>query len=60
MNKASRFRAFTAVALFAGTVLVAGCGGPDRVTKTTTTDEQTTAPAPVTSSSTTTTTRQTQ
>jgi outer membrane murein-binding lipoprotein Lpp len=55
----SRLRVLTAIALFTSTVLVAGCGSPDKVTKTTTT-EQTTATPPVTSSSTTTTTRQTQ
>jgi hypothetical protein len=54
-------RLLTAVTLLTGTALVAGCGSPDKVTRTTTT-EQTTAstPAPVSSSTTTTTTRQTQ
>ncbi|MEJ0069103.1 MAG: hypothetical protein WDO24_10640 [Pseudomonadota bacterium] len=61
----SRLRFSTALALFVGTVLVtgllAGCGSPDKVTKTTTTEQTTaTTSAPATSSSTTTTTRQSQ
>jgi uncharacterized lipoprotein YajG len=61
MNRTtSRLRLLTAVALFASTVLMAGCSS-DKVTKTTTTEQTTaTAPSPVTTSTSTTTTRQTQ
>ncbi len=47
------------VALIAGTMLVAGCGGPD-MTKTTTTDQSTTSSsmAPTTSTTTTSSTQQ--
>jgi len=57
----SRLRFLTAVALLASTGLVAGCDGPDKVTRTTTTERTTAAPPLGSSSSTTTTTtRQTQ
>ena len=57
----SRSRFLTAVALIASSSLVAGCGSPDKVTKTTTTERTTATPPQASSSSTTTTTtRQTQ
>jgi len=57
----SSLRLLTSVALFAGTMLVAGCGSPDKVTKTTTTEQTTSTMAPpVATSTTTTTTRQIQ
>ena len=52
-------RILTIIALFTGTVLVAGCSDPDRVTRTTTTDQTTTSapmPMPMPAQSTTTTT----
>jgi outer membrane murein-binding lipoprotein Lpp len=55
----SGFRFVIAVALVAGTALLAGCGGSDKVTRTTTTEQSTTVPmAPTTSSTTTTTSTQ--
>lgn len=53
-------RLFTIVALLANTVLLAGCGSSEKVTKTTTEQTTTTQPPPVTSSTTTTTTKQVQ
>jgi uncharacterized lipoprotein YajG len=59
-NKTPCLRFLTFVGLLAGTVLVAGCGSSDKVTKTTTTEQtSTTTPPPVTSTTTTTTTQQT-
>jgi len=54
-------RLLTVLTLLTGTILVAGCSSPDKVTKTTTTTEQisTTTPPPVVSSTTTTTVQQT-
>jgi outer membrane murein-binding lipoprotein Lpp len=53
-------RLLASVALFAGTILVAGCGSSDKVTKTTTSEQTTSTMPPPVTSSTTTTTRQTQ
>jgi hypothetical protein len=63
-NMTFRLRFLPVAALLAGTVLLAGCGGPDRVSKTTTTEQSTSMtpmppPPPVSSSSSTTTTIQT-
>jgi hypothetical protein len=62
INKPSRFGLTVGMALIAGTAVLAGCGGPEPVTRTTTTTEQTTttAPPPPVTSTTTTTTQQTQ
>jgi ABC-type glycerol-3-phosphate transport system substrate-binding protein len=49
------------MALIAGTAVLAGCGGPEPVTRTTTTEQTTTTtPPPPATSTTTTTTQQTQ
>jgi hypothetical protein len=57
-----RLRLSTVAALFAGTILVAGCGSDPATKTTTTTTEQstTTTPPPIVSSTTTTTVHQTQ
>jgi hypothetical protein len=55
-------RSLTAAALLSGSILMAGCSGPDTVRKTTTTEQTTTttpAPAAASSSTTTTTIQQT-
>jgi hypothetical protein len=45
-----RVRLLTGIALLTSAVLLAGCGGPDTVTKTTTTEQTTTTvPQPATS-----------
>jgi len=53
-------RLLTVAALLTGTALVAGCGSPDRVSRTTTTEQTTYAPPPVDYSTSTTTIRTTQ
>jgi hypothetical protein len=56
-NTTPCFRLLTVVGLLTGTIPVAGCGSPDKITRTTTTEQTTTMP-PVAASSTTTTTIQ--
>lgn len=52
-------RSLIGIAVVAGTALVAGCSGPDKVTKTTTTEQSTTTSmAPPTTTTTTTTSSQ--
>jgi hypothetical protein len=60
MTTTPSLRFLTVAALLTGSVLLAGCSGPDRVSKTTTTEQtSTTTPPPVVSSTTTTTVKQT-
>jgi len=52
----SSLRLLTFGAMLGGALLTAGCGGPDRVTRTTTSEQTTTVqPPPVTATTTTTT-----
>lgn len=57
---ASILRLLTVGAMFGGTLLTAGCGSPEPVTRTTTTQQTTTVQPPPVTETTTTTTHQIQ
>jgi ABC-type glycerol-3-phosphate transport system substrate-binding protein len=60
IDKPSRFGLTVGIALIAGMAVLAGCGGPEPVTRTTITEQTTTTTPPPVTSTTTTTTQQTQ
>ena len=61
IHEPSRLGLTGGMALIAGTAVLAGCGGPEPVTRTISTEQTTTTtPPPPTTSTTTTTTQQTQ
>jgi hypothetical protein len=60
IDKPSRLGLTVGMGLIAGTAVLAGCGGPEPVTRTTSTEQTTTTAPPPVSSTTATTTQQAQ